>query len=33
VCLKEEDDKMCFLETCGWCYEELGRKKKKMEKK
>ncbi len=33
VCLKEEDNKMCFLETCGWCYEELGRKKKKMEKK
>ena len=29
VCLEEEDDKMCFLETCGWCYKELGRKKNK----
>jgi bidirectional [NiFe] hydrogenase diaphorase subunit len=29
VCLEDEDDKMCFLETCGWCYKELGRKKDK----
>ncbi len=29
VCLEDEDDKMCFLGTCGWCYKELGRKKNK----
>jgi NADH dehydrogenase/NADH:ubiquinone oxidoreductase subunit G len=32
VCLEDEDDKMCFLETCGWCYKELGRKKSKEKK-
>ncbi len=32
VCLEDEDDKMCFLETCGWCYKELGRKKIKDKK-
>ncbi len=32
VCLEDEDDKMCFLETCGWCYKELGRKKIKEKK-
>jgi len=33
VCLEDEDDKMCFLETCGWCYKELGKTKSKEEKK
>ena len=33
VCLEDEDDKMCFLETCGWCYKELGRTKSKEEKR
>ena len=32
VCLEDEDDKMCFLETCGWCYKELGRQKNKEKK-
>ena len=32
VCLEDEDDKMCFLDTCGWCYKELGRKKSKDKK-
>jgi hypothetical protein len=32
VCLEDEDDKMCFLETCGWCYKELGRIKSKEKK-
>ena len=32
VCLEDEDDKMCFLETCGWCYKELGMKKSKEKK-
>jgi len=27
VCLEDEDDKMCFMDPCGLCYEELGRKK------
>jgi hypothetical protein len=27
ICLKEEDDRMCFMNPCGWCYEELGKKK------
>ena len=27
VCLEEEDDKMCFMDPCGLCYKELGRKK------
>ena len=29
ICLEEEDDKMCFMDPCGWCYKELGRKKDK----
>ena len=29
VCLEDEDDKMCFLDTCGWCYKELGKTKNK----
>jgi len=29
VCLEEEDDKMCFMDPCGWCYKELGKKKDK----
>jgi NADH dehydrogenase/NADH:ubiquinone oxidoreductase subunit G len=29
VCLEDEDDKMCFLDPCGWCYKELGRMKNK----
>lgn len=32
VCLEDEDDKMCFMDPCGWCYEELGRKKNKEKK-
>ena len=32
VCLEDEDDKMCFMDPCGWCYKELGRKKKDKEK-
>jgi NADH dehydrogenase/NADH:ubiquinone oxidoreductase subunit G len=28
VCLEDEEDKMCFLDPCGWCYKELGRTKK-----
>jgi bidirectional [NiFe] hydrogenase diaphorase subunit len=32
VCLEDEDDKMCFMDPCGWCYKELGRKKIKEKK-
>jgi len=32
VCLEDEDDRMCFMDPCGWCYKELGRKKKDKEK-
>jgi len=32
VCLEDEDDKMCFMNPCGWCYKELGRKKIKEKK-
>jgi bidirectional [NiFe] hydrogenase diaphorase subunit len=32
VCLEDEDDKMCFMDPCGWCYKELGRKKSKEKK-
>lgn len=32
VCLEDEDDKMCFMNPCGWCYKELGRKKSKEKK-
>jgi len=32
VCLEDEDDKMCFMNPCGWCYKELGRKKDKEKK-
>jgi NADH dehydrogenase/NADH:ubiquinone oxidoreductase subunit G len=32
VCLEDEEDKMCFLDPCGWCYKELGRKKSKEKK-
>jgi len=32
VCLEDEDDKMCFMDPCGWCYKELGRKKNKEKK-
>jgi bidirectional [NiFe] hydrogenase diaphorase subunit len=28
VCLEEEDDKMCYMDPCGFCYRELGRGKK-----
>ena len=33
VCLEDEDDKMCFLDTCGWCYKELGKTKKEKDLK
>ena len=23
ICLEDEDDKMCFMDPCGWCYKEL----------
>ena len=29
VCLEDEEDKMCFLDPCGWCYKELGKTKSK----
>jgi NADH dehydrogenase/NADH:ubiquinone oxidoreductase subunit G len=32
VCLENEDDKMCFLDPCGWCYKELERTKSKEKK-
>ena len=32
VCLEDEDDKMCFMDPCGWCYKELGRTKSKEKK-
>ena len=32
VCLEDEDNKMCFMDPCGWCYKELGRKKNKENK-
>jgi bidirectional [NiFe] hydrogenase diaphorase subunit len=32
ICLEDEDDKMCFMDPCGWCYKELGRKKSKEKK-
>ena len=32
VCLEDEDDKMCFLDPCGWCYKELGRTKNREKK-
>ena len=32
VCLETEDDKMCFLDPCGWCYKELERTKSKEKK-
>jgi len=32
VCLEDEDDKMCFLDPCGWCYKELGKTKSKEKK-
>jgi len=32
VCLEDEDDKMCFLHPCGWCYKELGKTKSKEKK-
>jgi len=32
VCLEDEDDKMCFLDPCGWCYKELGRTKNRERK-
>ena len=28
VCLEEEDDKMCYMDPCGFCYKELGRGEK-----
>ena len=31
-CLEDEEDKMCFLDPCGWCYKELGRTKSKEKK-
>jgi len=32
VCLEDEDDKMCFMDPCGWGYKELGRTKSKEKK-
>ena len=32
VCLEDEEDTMCFLDPCGWCYKELGRTKSKEKK-
>ncbi len=32
VCLEEEEQKMCFMDPCGWCYKETGRRKTEKEK-
>lgn len=29
VCLEEEDNKMCFMDPCGWCYKDKDLVKKK----
>ena len=31
VCMEDEEDKMCFMDPCGWCYKELGKNKHEKE--